>query len=112
MIPISGIISSSFYFLSGWSSELIDQVTRRLRSVTSKFPETLQSFTTGVEIKVSGFVKIGKITLEAIFLRSLPFYLRLNNHQGANLPVRATKAKDDTPSLFKMPKMIPRKKHK
>ena len=54
MIPISGIISSSFYFLSGWSSELIDQVTRRLRSVTSKFPETLQNLTTGVEIKVSG----------------------------------------------------------
>jgi hypothetical protein len=50
--------------------------------------------------------------LEAIFLRSLPFYLRLNNKQGANLPVPPTKAKDKTPDLFKMPKMIPKKKHK
>src|ERR1700676_3964320 len=28
--------------------------------------------------------------LEAIFLRSLPFYLRLNNKQGAHLPVGST----------------------
>jgi hypothetical protein len=50
--------------------------------------------------------------LEAIFLRSLPFYLRLNNQQGGNLPVRPTKAKNKTPDLFKMPKMIPKKKRK
>jgi hypothetical protein len=50
--------------------------------------------------------------LEAIFLRSLPFYLRLNNKQGANLPVRPTKTKYKAPDLFKMPKMIPRKKRK
>jgi hypothetical protein len=50
--------------------------------------------------------------LEAIFLRSLPFFLRLNNQQGANLPVRPTKAKDKAPLLFKMPKMTPQKKHR
>jgi hypothetical protein len=50
--------------------------------------------------------------LEAIFLRSLPFYLRLNNNQGARLPVRSTKAEDKTPELIKMPKMMPKKKHR
>jgi hypothetical protein len=50
--------------------------------------------------------------LEAIFLRSLPFFLRLNNKQGANLPVRQTKAKDKAPILFKMPKSTPEKKKK
>jgi hypothetical protein len=50
--------------------------------------------------------------LEAIFLRSLPFFLRLNNQQGANLPVRQTKAEDKAPILFKMPKSTPQKKKK
>jgi hypothetical protein len=54
--------------------------------------------------------------LEAILLRSLPFYLRLNNNQGAHLPVHSTKGDDDTPDSISMPKMIPKKgtgnKHK
>jgi hypothetical protein len=50
--------------------------------------------------------------LEAIFLRSLPFYLRLNNNQGARLPVQATKAADKTPELIKMPKIMPKKRHR
>jgi len=50
--------------------------------------------------------------LEAIFLRSLPFYLRLNNKQRAHLPVRSTKAEDKTPALIKMPKTMRKKRHR
>jgi len=50
--------------------------------------------------------------LEAIFLRSLPFYLRLNNKQRAHLPVRSTKAEDKTPALIKMPKTMLKNKRK
>jgi hypothetical protein len=47
--------------------------------------------------------------LEAIFLRSLPFFLRLNNSQGAHLPVHSTKEEDRTPDPLTMPKMTPKK---
>jgi len=47
--------------------------------------------------------------LEAIFLRSLPFYLRLNNKQAAHLPgVHSTREEDRTPVVIKLPKMTPK----
>lgn len=47
--------------------------------------------------------------LEAIFLRSLPFYLRLNNKQAAHLPeVHSTHEQDLTPIVIKLPKMTPK----
>jgi hypothetical protein len=48
--------------------------------------------------------------IEAIFLRSLPFYLRLNNRQGAHLPVGSTKPEHEPPDPIAMPKMTPKKK--
>jgi hypothetical protein len=47
--------------------------------------------------------------LEAILLRSLPFYLRLNNKQGAHLPVSSTKEVDKPPLLVPLPKVAPKK---
>jgi hypothetical protein len=48
--------------------------------------------------------------MEAVFLRSLPFFLRLNNRQGAHLPVHSTKEEDRAPDLLSMPKMTPKRK--
>ena len=45
--------------------------------------------------------------LEAIFLRSLPFYLRLNNKQGAHLPVGSTRTSHGIAEQIKLPKMVP-----
>lgn len=50
--------------------------------------------------------------LEAILLRSLPFYLRLHNKQGAHLPVRSTKTEHKNPITISLPKMTPRRKRK
>lgn len=50
--------------------------------------------------------------LEAILLRSLPFYLRLNNKQGAHLPIHSTKEDDNSPIPISLPKMTPKKRPK
>jgi len=50
--------------------------------------------------------------LEAIFLRSLPFYLRLNNKQGAHLGVRSVKSKNKNPEQIRLPRMFPKKRAK
>jgi len=52
--------------------------------------------------------------LEAIFLRSLPFYLRLNNKQGAHIPgVHHSESNGQHPDKnLSMPKMLPRKRAK
>jgi hypothetical protein len=47
--------------------------------------------------------------LEAIFLKSLPFYLRLNNKQGAHLYVRSTRTTHRITEQIKLPKMLPSK---
>jgi hypothetical protein len=54
------------------------------------------------------------VELEAIFLRSLPFSLRLHNKQGARLLVRSTKPVKgaDKPDTFPMPKMLPKKRNR
>lgn len=48
--------------------------------------------------------------LEAILLRCLPFYLRLNNRQGAHLPVKSIKQPDGPPDKIELPRMLPRKR--
>lgn len=51
--------------------------------------------------------------MEAIFLRSLPFYLRLNNKQGAHVPnVHSCHVKDEIPETISLPKMLPRRRKK
>jgi len=47
--------------------------------------------------------------LEAILLRSLPFFLRLNNKQGAHLFVRSTRTPHGIPERISLPKMLPSK---
>lgn len=48
--------------------------------------------------------------LEAIFLRSLPFYLRVHNRQGAHINgIKSLKTEHATPVEIRLPKMLPNK---
>jgi hypothetical protein len=97
-----------FYILyCGWQPVYVGQgrLYKRIKKHTTSRTKTWDRFTW---FEVDSVERAKE--MEAILLRSLPFYLRVYNNQGAHIEdLSSSRQKDGTPLAVELPKMTPNK---